>query len=228
MAYQEVRDADGNESTARINRFPDLCPICHHGIEPVTIFAGQVDDRSFQLISQCPRTACRSFFISYYHFTSVGEADFVFNDSRPQDPVDPEVPQQIQDVSPEFKEIISQAVAAEQAGLEHVAGAGYRKAFEFLIKDFAISEEEDESEHETIATEYLGRIIANRLDDAKLQAVAKRAAWLGNDEVHYKRIWEEMGIDQLKTLIQLAMNFIESEKLVQEFEEAMPEQGDQE
>lgn len=43
--------------------------------------------------------------------------------------------------------------------------------------------------------------------------MAKRAAWLGNDESHYVRKWEECDLKHLKELISVVMNFIQSDIL---------------
>lgn len=44
----------------------------------------------------------------------------------------------IDEISPKFNEIYKQALAAEVSNLNEIAGLGYRKSLEFLIKDIAI------------------------------------------------------------------------------------------
>ena len=63
--------------------------------------------------------------------------------------------------------------------------------------------------------------IINYIDDPMTQSVAKRATWLGNDETHYLRKWEDKDIKDLKTLLQLTMNSIENQLLVQSYESEM-------
>ncbi len=46
-----------------------------------------------------------------------------------------------------------------------------------------------------------------------LREIAKRAAWLGNDETHYVRKWEGKDLEDLKRLISLTIHWIEMEKL---------------
>jgi hypothetical protein len=55
------------------------------------------------------------------------------------------------------------------------------------------------------------------------KATASRAAWLGNDETHYVRKWEQADLESLKKFIQLTMHWIEMEELTKEGEKGMPE-----
>ena len=41
--------------------------------------------------------------------------------------------------------------------------------------------------------------------------VSQRAAWIGNDETHYVRKWEEKDIEDLKILIDHVVKFIKRE-----------------
>ncbi|MEK0405122.1 hypothetical protein WNX62_16005, partial [Lactiplantibacillus plantarum] len=47
-------------------------------------------------------------------------------------------PQQISDISPRFVSVYTQSFKAERIGLAELAGMGYRKALEMLVKDYAI------------------------------------------------------------------------------------------
>ena len=102
--------------------------------------------------------------------------------------------------------MLSQSEAAEAYQLGQIAGAGYRKALEFLIKDYAIKknpEKEDE-----IKKSFLGNCINNFVPDENVKECARRAVWLGNDETHYIRKWEEKDINDLKILIRLTQAWI--------------------
>lgn len=94
----------------------------------------------------------------------------------------------ITEISPSFDKIYNEAYKAEQQDLEEICGVGYRKALEFLIKDYLISKGEENEE--TIKNAPLGQCIQNYVNDDRIKKVAKRAAWLGNDETHYVRKWE--------------------------------------
>jgi hypothetical protein len=115
---------------------------------------------------------------------------------------------EITQVSPVFVEVYNQAMAAEAAGLDQMVGIGLRKALEFLIKDFAISEQPDQAE--PIKAMFLGNVIKQYIDDKRVQALAERAVWLGNDETHYVRKWETKDINDLKNLLTLTLNAVQN------------------
>ncbi|MCH9005343.1 MAG: DUF4145 domain-containing protein [Proteobacteria bacterium] len=105
-----------------------------------------------------------------------------------------------------------QAAAAESYGLSEICGGGYRKALEILVKDYLIGKCESLGVTEDAIKELpLGQCIENYVVDPMTKAVAKRAAWLGNDETHYTRKWVENDLDDLKTLIKIVINAIDSE-----------------
>lgn len=127
----------------------------------------------------------------------------------------------VNEISNIFTTIYNQAYAAEQQNLTEICGVGYRKALEFLIKDYAILNKP--AEKEKIEKKLLGPCITEYVDDAKVKSVAKRAVWLGNDETHYIRKWEGKNLEDLKKLIDLTIHWIEMEALTKSFETDMPE-----
>ncbi|MGH9690457.1 MAG: hypothetical protein ACRD4C_05105 [Candidatus Acidiferrales bacterium] len=56
----------------------------------------------------------------------------------------------------------------------------------------------------------------------KVKAIAARAVWLGNDETHYTRKWEDKDLEDLKNLIQLTVHWIEMEKMTASVLKEMP------
>ena len=124
-------------------------------------------------------------------------------------------------LSPQFVTVYTQARAAESYRLDEIAGMGYRKALEFLVKDYAIKRS-PESEF-GIRKAFLGSVISNHIDDPNVRQVAERATWLGNDESHYDRRWIGKDIGDLKTLIQLTVNAVESVLLAENYVSEMPE-----
>jgi hypothetical protein len=101
-----------------------------------------------------------------------------------------------------------------------VAGPGYRKALEFLIKDYLIFVEPDKAD--SIKPTALQNLIQNKITDVNLKTSAERATWLGNDETHYLRKWESQDIGDLKLLITLTVNWAENCILTSEFKIKMP------
>ena len=99
---------------------------------------------------------------------------------------------------------------------------GFRKALEFLVKDYLISKEADRARHEDIKRKLLGACIADDVADDRIKTVAARAAWLGNDETHYVRRWQDHDITDLKRLIDLTVKWIEMELETEEALASMP------
>ncbi len=121
-------------------------------------------------------------------------------------------------LSPGFIEIYNQAIVAEKIGLNHLSGVGYRKALEFLIKDFLIKKlfVDEEAKKEDVKTMTLYKAV-KELPSQRMKMVAKRAVWLGNDETHYHQIWER-AIERLKELINIIVADLSAELLAQRME----------
>ncbi len=93
----------------------------------------------------------------------------------------------------------------EKSGL---VGPGYRKALEFLIKDFAIHK--FPKKEEAIKNSFLSTCIEEYIEDDRIRRCAKSASWLGNDQTHYVQRWTDKDLDDLKTLVTLTKNWIEN------------------
>jgi hypothetical protein len=68
----------------------------------------------------------------------------------------------------------------------------------------------------------LGKVISDHIDDHRIQDIAKRAAWVGNDETHYYRKWPDKDIKDLKILIGLTVRWIESIQMTEGYINTMP------
>lgn len=198
------------------NEDPDHCPICHHGIEAVQIGSnfiktGALESDILQILYRCPRKECQHAFIgtywqNFHHRFHTPDGPYLLRNTAPYSAKTPAVPEEIKQLSPSYVEIYSQSSTAEEFQLDQIAGVGYRKALEYLIKDYAIHNNSDKEED--IKKAFLGKCINNYVDDTNIKECAKRAAWLGNDETHYVRKWEEKDIKDLKILIQLTQAWI--------------------
>ena len=76
------------------------------------------------------------------------------------------------------------------------------------MKDYLCHKFPDEEEN--IKKESLGKNL-NRIEDGKVQTLAKRATWIGNDETHYVRKHEDLDVSTLKTFIRAMVHFIDSD-----------------
>jgi hypothetical protein len=198
---------------------PDECPICHCKVTPNVLFCkrgGRVYGAYCEVLYECPNSQCGEIFIGYFSYFIPHQ---LFG-TRPWEPVQATFSQYIKDVSPTFCEIYDQAHKAEEYSLLQVCGVGYRKALEFLIKDYLIGKHADDEA--AIKAKPLGRCIDDYVEDPNTKAVAKRAIWLGNDETHYQRLWIDKDLSDLKTLIRLVLHYIEVEHLTEEALASMP------
>lgn len=201
---------------------PNDCPYCHAKINP--IFKSEQHSReglyTKEVFLICPVTRCGKGFVAFYAADD-GRGAYWYKYVNKPNPVEHECSDIINEISENFCTIFNQSYHAEQLGLLEISGVGYRKAFEFLIKDFLTTK--NPTKEDLIKKMQIGQCIADYVDDTKLKACAKRAFWLGNDHTHYIKRWEDRDLQDLKTLIKLSINWIESEILTENFEKSMPE-----
>lgn len=115
----------------------------------------------------------------------------------------------IQEISPDFCNIYNQAYASQQYGLKDICGISYRKALEFLVKDYAIHLIPDKEE--VIKNKPLSGCINDYIDNKRIKKLALASAWIGNDETHYIRKHEEYNVDDLVAFINAIVSFIDSD-----------------
>lgn len=191
-------------------------------ITVLAFFHKNVERSDFlNVFTQCTNPTCRNMFIT--QFSTVGVRKPVFTKILPTAlPEKRTFSNIISELSPNFCEIYNQAYIAEQTNLMQICGTGYRKSLEFLIKDYLISTL-PEDQHEAIKNKFLNNCIRDNISNINIKTVASRAVWLGNDETHYTRKWEDKDINDLKSIIELTLHWIESEIRTQKLLEDMPE-----
>ena len=212
----------------RIDRVPDLCPLCHYSIMPETkgwLLVGERlrADPMLEAVYHCPRAQCDRLFIARYWpvYEHPEGLTYRLQDLVPANPKPPDVPDPVRNISPGFVQVFTESNAAETWGLHQIAGMGYRKALELLIKDYCIHM--DSSRKADIEKMPLGKCISECIDDTRIKDCAQRAVWLGNDETHYSRKWVDMDINDLKILIRLTVTWIESCELAKQYKADMPD-----
>jgi len=199
-----------------LDRLPDQCPACSRHIRPVFfnayLVSGQFRPLSVAFI--CPVEECGAMFIGIYRVSHSPPNDSVVNLNTAKifrQIEEAKFPETIQAISSLFCTTFNQALLAEENELDQICGPGYRKALEYLIKDFLTKNKfsEDMKNQEIVLKTQLGPCINKFIDEERIKAVAKRAAWLGNDETHYLRKWTEKDITDLKTLISMTVSWID-------------------
>lgn len=194
----------------------NICPRCGAGILPVVlssrIFSISNDGASNCGVAVYLCKLCRRSFYAEYDFSLNGIESTNPITIAPITPPRRDFGQMVTDVSPKFVETYYQAAAAETYELSEIAGMAYRRALEFLVKDYLIHTITDQ--REDIERKPLGQCI-NLIDNKKLKACASRATWLGNDFTHYQRRFDEFEIDDLKGFIEATLHWISMELITE-------------
>lgn len=191
---------------------PDKCPICHHHSQ-VTILskASSGNGTTAGAMFKCGYKPCQAVYFGYYTLVNLVNSPVIF----PSLPDVSFISDTVKEISPNFYEIFLQAESAFNEGLTQIAGPGYRKALEFLIKDYASHLHPDHKDE--IEKSYMGKVIADYIEEKRILEVSKRAAWLGNDETHYKRKWEDRDIHDLRELILLVVMEIDASEKYRQY-----------
>lgn len=186
------------------------CPICKKSISPVhlnSVF--RIVDETAYVESHLLCEGCYHSFIASYRCR-------ISNSGYPQQgklvSTEPNKYEKhifdanIIKLSPQFDKIYNQALAAETSGLDEIAGLGYRKSLEFLVKDFAIHQHP--SEAEDIKKLMLSPCIKKYIDNPQIKTLVERSAWIGNDEAHYIRKQTDRDVNDMKAFIKATVYFI--------------------
>ena len=199
------------------------CPICNSSIAPVekSNFFNS-DSKMYFFMFECP--ACNKGFITHYNYTNERKIknNISYNmlklvNSYPKVPELHQFDENIKKLSSNFCEIFNQAYVAEQMNLNEIAGIGYRKALEFLIKDYCIDKNKEQEEN--IKKEPLSQVITNYILSDKIRNLAKASIWIGNDETHYVRKYEDKDIKDLKRFISATIAYITYELIADSAQE---------
>jgi hypothetical protein len=199
---------------------PNECPYCHRAITP-NFYYGYFYRNTVEVFTGCPDNGCKKTFIAYYKRIPNRASWLYDNQTSKGEIIGRSFSDTINEISQSFTVIYNQAFAAEQQNLTEICGVGYRKALEFLIKDYAIKSTPEKKEE--IEKKLLGKCISDYIDDVRIKNVSKRAVWLGNDEIHYIRKWEGKNLTDMKKLIDLTLHWIEMVELTDSFENEMPD-----
>ncbi len=192
---------------------PSICPHCHNGIEPRALGnfpeIGPDNTKVCYSIWKCTHRDCRSIFVGVYEIQGQGRGSFRgFLDGSP---IGPHWPDSILNLESRFIETYTQSLQAEYNGLTEISGMGFRKAIEYLVKDYLIHKSAELKGK--IEDSALAKVISDNFTDPRendLKELLKRATWLGNDMTHYLQYHDYFDINDLKELIKLVMDEIHS------------------
>lgn len=199
--FKTIRASNSNYTI----EIPDTCPHCGKNMESEQI--NDVYDRvakTVALIFRCSINDCHKYFILEYSvnkttvdtIASFGQLiQYSYNGFQ-----EPAISENIKNLSPVFSETFVEASIAEAKKLTNISGIAYRKAFEFLVKDFASYQNQEKIEE--IRTNSLNNVIDMFYKDIPmikdLLHITRR---IGNDETHYYREFTDIDIKDMKKLI---------------------------
>lgn len=193
---------------------PGVCPHCNNGMEPILEFAISTyfnDPLGTGLYSifKCTHRDCKRVFVAVYDVGPYNDNTLIgFLDGSP---IAPHWPETIKNIPSKFITTYLQSLKAESLALDEIAGMGYRKAIEYLVKDYVLFKSPDlqgKIEDAPLASVINKNFTDNREGD--LKELLQRATWLGNDMTHYLRYHESFDICDLKQLIKLVVDEIHS------------------
>ena len=217
-----VEEINLDNKTSVVIKIPNTCPHCGQTMVPRIVIKSEIEfAKNIQVISfLCQCLYCKKYFVLTYEIldtpvTRYGKTVY----STTLIPytyskfVKYDIPEEIEKFSPTFKEIYQQSQKAEAYQLNQIAGIGYRKSIEFLVKDFLIHIKHNEELK--ISNLHLSQAI-EKLENPSMISLAKAATWIGNDETHYTRKFEDKDITNMKKYIRALSNYLSSEYLVTE------------
>lgn len=198
------------------------CPSCKKALAPQNLY-GLIHDkddnqRVLSVADYC--NGCQTLIVSefsiekhviYHSDGSISHSDDTYdmtklNHSAPISFKEREFDAKLKDLSPQFVKIYNQAKKTEELGLDEIAGLGYRKSLEFLVKDYAIYKNPDEMD--TIKSTWMSNCIKTYIDNEQIKTLAEKSEWIGNDEAHYIKIQEDRDINDMKKFIDAMTYFI--------------------
>ncbi|MFJ3389740.1 hypothetical protein [Lysinibacillus sp. NPDC086135] len=208
------------------------CPHCKKSVAPKVIYVKYGWDEDYnaqgaEIVLECPRDQCKKIYLADIVYQEYGEGnfnqkilmDYVIHPAKYEIFEDNE----IEKFSPMFIEIYNQTLKADKMNLSEIIGVGYRRATEFLVKDYIkklIRDGEiDEITEESVEKSYrTNNLIQKYVRDARIKEVAKKFFDLSNDYAHYEKIYTHRDISDLKILIQLLIYEIKMNTVYHEFE----------
>ncbi|MCD7734622.1 MAG: hypothetical protein LUH48_05800 [Clostridiales bacterium] len=225
MIITKSLDLPGRGSCSGTIDEPELCPLCHHAIQPqelaIKAFKSNTDARFISALYLCK--SCYQTFVALYSCKLEGNTKIYRTELQyvgPQKCIPETFDPMVESLSPMFVKIYNQALAAETASLDEIAGLGYRKALEFLVKDFCIQENPDDAD--VIKGFPLAKCIQTYINNPQIQTLATKTAWLGNDEAHYVRKHSDRDVQDMKRFIQATVYFVGMSLIAEDAESISP------
>lgn len=188
----------------------DVCPHCHQSVSLEVLQAVKSPElNECAIVLFCRRCKRLSFADLALVGKVLGTDDTKLIALYPN-PTELEIPAEMDLHYPKFYELYRQAHRAEEENLTEIVGAAYRKALEILVKDYLTEHEPQNCQR--ISAEPLGKSIT-RIEYPRIKALAKVAAWIGNDETHTLVKNPDLSVADMKNFILALSHLILAEKV---------------
>jgi hypothetical protein len=193
---------NGSTASLTVEYSPiDECPSCKKALVPENLYGiiheKEKDIKVLSVADYC--NGCNTLIVSEYEITkqvTIGSNGFKtlsdskyemvkLNHSAPINFKERKFDEKLSNLSSQFIKIYNQAKQAEEYGLDEIAGLGYRKSLEFLVKDYAIYKNKEKEK--LIKETWMSDCIKNYIDNDQIKILAEKSEWIGNDEAHYVR-----------------------------------------
>lgn len=195
--------------------YKNQCPICHFGLEMSqnVVFSchniHSLENNNFHIftIHFCPH--CNNDFLVDHNMECKEGCEEVSQTIYPYKLANANIDDEIKKISPSFYSIYNQSLTAKELGLTEIYGMGFRKAIEYLVKDYAIKKRPEDSEQ--IKKISLHKCIEKYFEDADTESALLGAKHLGNNEVHYTNSNSAEDLILLEQLIDDILYYIKRE-----------------
>ena len=202
---------------------PSECNYCNKGVDLIfcNAFITEFYSESILCVSyKCP--VCQQIIICKYILSTLGynnmpNSPIPYFEILGGEGISQDFSNEINVLSQSFVKIYNDAYREEQIGLTEVVGLGYRRAFEFLIKDYAMSQETDEAKKEIIKKMKLLQVVNKYFPDGEIKELITRATWIGNDFAHYETKHSDINLEDLKQLILLSVSRIDESLKIKKY-----------
>lgn len=216
---QTVTDLSTEQKSDEFIEKPTICPHCSVSIDAKILYAALLSDPEDEeesvvyALNFC--SYCNKCFLSFHQYNDNSDV-FTFISSAPNAKSISNFSDNIANLSPKFVETYSDSLSAENSGLLSICGMGYRKALEFLVKDYIIHNNSNLASD--IKKKPLAKCIVDHITDERLKKLATASAWIGNDETHYVRKHSNYDFKDLKIFINAFITYIDAELAVEKAE----------
>lgn len=193
---------DWNNKIHKIEiELPRICPVCHQRTTPTYIY-GHFNESECHIFSAMFYCTCGEIFFGKYVVNLYGPSQVC--ELMPNGFEARCFDDKIIKFSPEFVEIFNEASRAEALGLRNIAGMGYRRAIEYLIKAYCLLNNPEDADK--INKERLAKLV-DRIENPQLKTLAYACKELGNDETHTVSKYNE-GLTEMKDYIDGLVSFV--------------------